>query len=124
MTQELLRKACEGEERRCEHENIFRDQARHHHGGREKKRLESYREAEMDDKERKNIPDTIFRCVHASLYEGLSVGRSVRPSVRRSVTRFFLIAEIEKKQHRIIRKVETFFLDCNNLQKQNFKTKF
>ena len=70
---------------------------------------------------------TLIRCVHASLYEGLSVGRSVGPSVRRSVTRFFLIAEIDKKQHRIIGKVETLFLDCNNLQKilkQNMKTKF
>ena len=29
----------------------------------------------------------VFRCVHASLYEGLSVGPSVRPSVGRSVSR-------------------------------------
>ena len=36
---------------------------------------------------------------------------------------FFLIAEIDRKQHRIIGKVETLFLDCNNLQK-NYKTKF
>jgi len=53
----------------------------------------------------------------------------VRPSVRRSFRHaFFLIAEIDKKQHRIIGKVETLFLDCNNLQKKmwkhNFKTKF
>ena len=53
-----------------------------------------------------------------------SVGRSIRPlvgpSVRRFVVRpaFFLIAEIDKKQHRIIEKVETLFLDCNNLQKK------
>ena len=67
--------------------------------------------------------ESLFRGVHASLYEGLSVGRSVRPLVGRSVPRFFLIAEIDKKQHRIIGKVETLFLDCNNLQK-NFKTKF
>ena len=81
----------------------------------------------------------VFRCVYASLYEGLSVGLSVRLpwSIRGpSVPRFFLIAEIAKKQHRIIGKVETLFLDCNNLQKnsktklknkilkQNFKTKF
>ena len=32
------------------------------------------------------ISVVIFRCVLASLYEGLSVRRSVRPSVRRSVT--------------------------------------
>jgi len=49
----------------------------------------------------------VFRCVHASLYEGLSV----RPLVRPSVPRFFRIAEIDKKQHRIIGKVETLFLD-------------
>ena len=49
-----------------------------------------------------------------------SVHRSVRRSVRGPA--FFLIAEIDKKQHRIIGKVETLFLDCNNLQK-NFKTK-
>ena len=68
----------------------------------------------------------LFRCVHASLYMRVcpSVRLSVRPSVRGpSVPRFFRIAEIDKKQHRIIGKVETLFLDCNNLQK-NFKTKF
>ena len=43
---------------------------------------------------------------------------SVDPSVRPSVTRFFRIAEIDKKQHRIIGKVETLFLDYNNLQKK------
>ena len=56
---------------------------------------------------------------------GLSVRGSVSPSFRHA---FFLIAEIDKKQHRIIGKVETLFFDCNNLQKktlkQNFKTKF
>ena len=41
------------------------------------------------------INDTLFRCVHASLYEVLSVRPSVGPSVRRSVTRFSNIAEIE-----------------------------
>ena len=51
-----------------------------------------------------------------------SVRGSVGRSVGRSITRFFLIAEIDKKQHRIIGKVETLFLDCNNLQKT--KTKF
>ena len=56
-----------------------------------------------------------------------SVGPSVGPLVHWSVARFFQIAEIDKKQHRIIGKVETLFLDCNNLQKMlkhNFKTKF
>jgi len=42
--------------------------------------------------------------------------------------RFFLIAKIDKKQHGIIGKVETLFLDCNILQKKFknkiFKTKF
>ena len=37
---------------------------------------------------------------------------SVRPS-----RAFFRIAEIDKKQHRIIGKVELLFLHCNNLQK-------
>ena len=58
---------------------------------------------------------------------GPSVGPSIGPSVGQSVTRFFLIAEIDKKQHRIIGKVDTMFLDYNYLQKmlkQNFKTKF
>ena len=70
---------------------------------------------------------TVFRCVHASLYEGLSVCRSVRWLVRPSVMHFFQTADFEWKRHRIIGKVETLFLDCNNLQKnlkQNFKTKF
>ena len=31
----------------------------------------------------------LFRWVHPSLYEGVTVGRSVGPSVRRSVTTFF-----------------------------------
>ena len=60
----------------------------------------------------------------------ISIRGSVRPSVRRSVgpwsvrgPAFFLIAEIDKKHHRIIGKVETLFLDCNNLPK-TFKTKF
>ena len=35
----------------------------------------------------------VFRCVHASLYEGLSVGPSVVPSFRHA---FFLNAEIDK----------------------------
>ena len=74
------------------------------------------------------IYKSIFRCVHASLYEGLSVRGSVGLSVHGpSVARFFRIVEIDKKQHRIIGKVETLFLDCNNLHKilkQNFKTKF
>ena len=42
---------------------------------------------------------SLFRCVYASLQEGLSVRRSVRrsvgPSVGRSVTRFFLTAEFK-----------------------------
>ena len=43
---------------------------------------------------------SLFRCVHASLYEGLSVGPSVGPSVRWSVSyAFFLTAEFEWKQH-------------------------
>ena len=62
----------------------------------------------------------------------ISIWGSVRPSVRRSVRwsfhhALFLIAGIDKKQHRIIGKVETLFLDCKNLQKilkQNFKTIF
>ena len=74
----------------------------------------------------------LIRCVLASLYEGLSVRPSIRPSVRPSVRlsvrgsvrpAFFLITEIDKKHYRIIGKVETLFLDCNNLQK-SFKTNF
>ena len=39
----------------------------------------------------------IFRCVHASLYEALSVRPSVRPSVRRSVppSRIFFVSKNE-----------------------------
>ena len=59
----------------------------------------------------------IFRCVHASLYDGLSVGPSVYPSDRRYAV--FLIAEIEWKRHRIIGKVEIWIPDlkqsANNL---------
>ena len=51
------------------------------------------------------------------------VGPSIHPSVVPSVARFFLIADFDKKHYRIIGKVETLFLDCNNLQK-NLKTKF
>ena len=62
----------------------------------------------------------------------ISIRGSVRPSVGPLVgwsvrNAFFFIAEIDKKQHGIIGKVETLFLDCNILQKnlkQNFKTKF
>jgi len=65
------------------------------------------------------ISGLVIRCVHASLYEGLSVGPSVGPSVRGpSVPRFFRIADFEWKWHRIIGKVETLFLECNNLQKK------
>ena len=60
----------------------------------------------------------------ASTHLYMRVCPSVRPSVGPwSVPRFFLIAEIDKKHHRIIGKVETLFLDCNNLKK-TFKTKF
>ena len=59
--------------------------------------------------------------VRPSIYPSVRppVRPSVRPSVRRSVgpsvrgPAIFLIAEIDKKQHRIIGKVETLFLDCN-----------
>ena len=64
-----------------------------------------------------SVSSIVFRCVHASLYEGLSVRRSVH----RSVTRFFLIAEIDKKQQRIIGKVETLFLDCKEPAKKSLK---
>ena len=65
----------------------------------------------------------------ASTHLYMRVCPSVRgPSVRPwSVVRFFLIAEIDKKHHRIIGKVETLSFDCNHLQKTfktNFKTKF
>ena len=40
---------------------------------------------------------SLFRCVHASLYEGLSVGPSVRPSVGPA---FFLNRGIHLKSHR------------------------
>ena len=64
----------------------------------------------------------------ASTHLYMKVCPSVRgPSVRWSIARYFQIAEIDRKQHRIIGKVETLFLDCNNLQKTfktNFKTKF
>ena len=65
----------------------------------------------------------------ASTHLYMRVCPSLRPSVGpwSVVPRFFLIAEIDKKQHRIIGKVETLFLDCNNLQKmlkQNVETKF
>ena len=60
------------------------------------------------------IPDLIwFLDASTHLY------MRVCPSVGRSVTLFFLIAEIDKKQHRIIGKVEPLFLDCNNLQKKS-----
>ena len=66
----------------------------------------------------------ILKCsTHIYMKVCASVGRSVSPSVRGpSVARFFLIADFDKKHYRIIGKVETLFLDCNNLQK-NFKTK-
>jgi len=62
----------------------------------------------------------VFRCIHASLYEDLSVRRSVRrsirwsvrPSVHPSVTCFYLIAEIDWKKHRITRKDEIWIPDC------------
>ena len=53
----------------------------------------------------------------ASTHLYMRVCPSVRPSIRPSVRWlriFFLIAEIDKKQHRIIGKVETLFLDCNS----------
>ena len=61
------------------------------------------------------------------LYEGLFVRRSVRPSVRPSVglsvhNVFFLSRKLIRNSI-VIGKVETLFLDCNNLQK-NLKTKF
>ena len=65
-----------------------------------------------------SVTDFLFLDASSHLYK--RVCPSVRPSVRNA---FFLIAEIDNKQHRIIGKVETLFLDCNNLQK-NFKTKF
>ena len=72
----------------------------------------------------------IFRCVHASLYEGLSVRRSIRPSVVRgpwSVPRFFLtrklirnsIESLEKSTH-----CSLTAITCKKLLKHNFKTKF
>jgi hypothetical protein len=52
-------------------------------------------------------------------FVGRSVRRSVRWLVGQSVMRFFFqIAEIDKKQHGIIGKVETLFLDCNILHKK------
>ena len=63
--------------------------------------------------EEKKSSDFLFRCVHAYLYQGLKEIKEIK--------------EIDKKQHTIIGKVETLFLDCNNLQKnilkQNFKNK-
>ena len=74
-----------------------------------------------------DVPRTYFNLDHtfldASTHLYMRVCPSVGLSVCLSVMRFFLITEIDKKQHRIIGKVETLSLDCNNLQK-NLKTKF
>ena len=51
----------------------------------------------------KNFNKTVFRCIHASLYEGMSihpsVGRSVGPSVGPSVCRSLRDAFVKIKEH-------------------------
>ena len=83
------------------------------------KYIKEYKEISKCQRGRSVVRHAVLvRCVHASLYEGLSVRESIRPLVRTLVgNAFFLIAEIDKKQHGIIGKVETLFLNCNILQK-------
>ena len=72
-----------------------------------------------------SIYSPIFRCVHASLYEGLSVRPSVGRSVGPSVMRFFWTTEFEWKRHinhRISIEFELWNITCPlTIEKKHLK---
>ena len=62
---------------------------------------------------------SVFRCIHASLYEGLSVGGSVRgPLVGQSVVHcaFFLPQKLSVNSIEILEKLKYGSLPANNLR--------